>query len=175
MKTHLLIIVLSLVVFNFSLAKKHAHRHHEAHVHGAATLAIAFDQQQGKSEGKVEFKAASHGILGFEHEAKSKKDQETLKKAISQFEKNISQMIQFEPGAACVFTQEKIEMQNDKSKHSNFVANFNVSCQKDISQTKVILDFTFFKDLNDIETTFLIKDLQKSVEVKTKPMTVELK
>ena len=53
---------------------KKEHRQHEAHVHGGATLSIAFDQLKGR----VEFKAASEGVLGFEHQAKSEKDKKKL-------------------------------------------------------------------------------------------------
>ena len=46
------------------------HKHHGAHVHGSANLNIAFDDLKGK----LNFKSASMGIVGFEHRAVSKKD-----------------------------------------------------------------------------------------------------
>lgn len=165
--------------------KKKEHRHHEAHVHGGATLSIAFDQLKGK----VEFKAASEGVLGFEHEAKSEKDKKKLSDAIAKFEASIGSMIRFDESTGCVFTKEKIEMvaekedhdakekdhDEHKGEHSDFVAQFGVDCKKEVKGTKVTFDFTSFKGLKDLDVTLLVGDLQKSVEVKRKPVTIELK
>jgi hypothetical protein len=180
-------LIASLVFVSLTAAagKKKEHRHHEAHVHGSATLSIAFDQLKGK----IEFKAASEGIVGFEHEAKSDKDKKKLAEVVSTFENSISKMIKFEESLGCVFNKEKIEMRaeaNDhdekskdhdehKGEHSDFVANFSVDCKKDVKGSKVTFDFTSFKGLKDLDVTLLIGDLQKSAEVKRKPVTIELK
>ena len=92
-----------------------------------------------------------------------------------------------------LFTKEKIEMvaekedhdgkekghdkdhEKHKGEHSDFVANYSVECKKEIKGTKVTFDFTAFKGLKDLDVTLLVGDLQKSVEVKRKPITVELK
>jgi hypothetical protein len=168
-----------------SFAKKKEHRHHEAHVHGGATLSIAFDQLKGK----VEFKAASEGVLGFEHKAKSEKDKKKLSDVIAKFETSIGTMIKFDESIGCSFTKEKIEMASEKEEHdenekghsehkgehSDFVANYSVDCKKEIKGTKVTFDFTTFKGIKDLDVTLLVGDLQKSIEVKRKPVTVELK
>ncbi len=165
--------------------KKKEHRHHEAHVHGGATLSVAFDQLKGK----VEFKAASEGVLGFEHEAKSEKDKKKLSDTIAKFEASISSMIKFDDSAGCVFSKEKIEMltekenhdekekdrEEHKGEHSDFVASFAIDCKKEIKGTKVTFDFAPFKGLKDIDVTLLVDDLQKSIEVKRKPVTIDLK
>jgi type III secretory pathway component EscV len=165
--------------------KKKTSRHHEAHVHGAATLNIAFDQFQGK----IEFKAASEGILGFEHKIKSEKDKIKFNSILTKFESDIGKMIKFEDSLGCVFSKEKIEMNSEQEKpeeknkdhqahqgeHSDFVANYSVVCKKAPKGTNLIFDFSYFKDLNDLDVTLLIDELQKSVEIKHKPVTVELK
>lgn len=174
---------------HFSLAKKKEHRHHESHVHGGATLNIAIDQLKGK----VEFKAASEGILGFEHEPKSEKDKKKLNDVIAQFENGIGTMVKFDDTLGCQLTKEKIEMSQDKDEdhekddkakhnkskhkgeHSDFIANFNLECKQEVKGSKLVLDFSQFKGLKDLDVTLLIGDLQKSVEIKRKPVTIDLK
>lgn len=182
------------VSFSVMAGPKKAHRHHEAHEHGAATLSIAFDQMKGK----IEFKAAAAGVLGFEHQAKSDKDKKALSDLIAKFQSGIGSMIKFEEPAACLFTVEKNEMvpegeNTQKSKdgkksphhderhgehsgeHSDFMAQYSVECKNNIKGTKLTLDFTSFKGLKDLDVTILIDDFQKSIEVKGKPVTVELR
>lgn len=164
--------VVIMVVSLFVLAKTKEHRHHEAHVHGGATLNIAFDQLAGK----IEFKAAADGIVGFEHAAKSKADQKTLADSIALFESKIGQMIVFDSGSGCVFEKDKIAMLSEKnSTHADFIANFKVQCSKSLSGTKLTLDFTSFNKINDLDVTVLIDSLQKTAEIKTKPITIDLK
>ncbi|MFZ4405106.1 MAG: ZrgA family zinc uptake protein [Pseudobdellovibrionaceae bacterium] len=180
-------LIISLVILlNFVSADacdEHEHRHHEAHVHGAATLNVAFDQLQGK----VEFKAASESVLGFEHDAKTAREKKKLSDTILKFEKEVSSLIQFDKSLECTFIKDKIDMVVEKTdcknkdhhknhgQHSDFIANYNVVCKKDVKGTALKLDFTQFKGLKDLDVTILVGDVQKSVEIKSKPLTVELK
>lgn len=154
-----------------ALAKDdHEHRHHEAHVHGAATLQMAFDQ----AKGKIEFKAASAGILGFEHQPKTENEKRTLTAMISEFENGIKGMIKFDDNLACVFTKDKIAMLSE-SEHSDFIAEFTILCAKSPKDSRLVLDFTKLKKIKDLDVTILVDDLQKSVEIKRKAVTVDLK
>jgi len=142
----------------------------QAHVHGGATLNIAFDQLNGK----IEFKAASMGILGFEHVAKSVADQKMVSEVTSRIEKKIDSMVIFEPSLGCVLIKEKIE--NEKhGQHSDFMAYFKVLCKKTILGSKITFDFTEFKNIKDIDVVILADNLQKTTEVKEKPVTIDLK
>ena len=166
-----LIFVLSIKAF----AKKE-HRHHEAHDHGSASLNIAFDQLKGK----IEFKAAAEGLVGFEHEAKSEKDKKKLNETIAKFESSMTSMIKLNESFGCVFAKENVGVivENHKEhqgEHSDFVANYQVECKKDIKGSQITFDFSQFKGLKDIDVTLLIGDLQKSVEIKRKPVTIDLK
>ena len=178
------ILLIAAVSLSFSIlvhAKKTEHRHNEAHVHGGATLNMAFDQLNGK----IEFKAAAESVLGFEHTAKSDKDKKTLADAVSKFENNMSQMVQFDVNSGCGFTKEKIEMVPEKKdarptkkkqgQHSDFIANFKIACLKPILGTKVTFDFTSLKNVNDLDIMLLVDHLQKTAEIKSQPVTVELK
>ncbi len=161
------------------------HREQEAHVHGGATLNIAFDQLKGK----IEFKGAADGVVGFEHAAKSDQDKKTVADAIFKFEKNISTMVVFDPSLGCVVSQERIAVQSEdhadhseekilkshKGEHSDFIANFNVECSKSVLGSKITFNFTSFQHINDLDVTILVDAVQKTVEVKKKPVTLEIK
>lgn len=169
-----IILIAILVLSSLAFAKgKKEHRHHEAHVHGGAVLNIAFDQLTGK----IEFRAASAGVVGFEHVAKSDKDKKTVSDAIGNIETQIDKMIQFDSSLGCVFTKEKIEMvpESEKSNHSDFVASFKVTCSKPVVGSKVTFDFTSFKKIKDLDVTVLADTVQKTAEVKAKPVVLELK
>lgn len=177
----LLILVVSLfsvTVFADAKAKKsnHAHRHHEAHVHGSGTLSIAFDENKGK----VEFKGAAEGVLGFEHKPKNKKDQKTVDEAILKFENEIAKMVQLDSSLNCQFTKEQIgqipeEGEESSGEHSNWAANFNVTCLKSPVGTSLKIDFSNFKLIKDVDITVLTGSVQKSAEFKKKPIVIDLK
>ena len=171
MKIMTIILFLGLTCF-----AKEKHREHGAHVHGDGKLAIAFDD----TKGKIEFKGAAEGILGFEHKAKNAKDKKTLSEAILFFENNISKMIQFDSSLNCQFTKEMIgqvaeEGEEGSGDHSDWAANFAVTCDKSPLGSKLTIDFAHFKRLKDIDVTILAGSIQKSVEFKGKPITTELK
>jgi hypothetical protein len=153
-----------------AFADKHEHRHHEAHVHGGGTLSIAFDNFKGR----IELKAASAGIVGFEHVAKSEKDKKALVEVTEKITKEISSMVKFDAKLECSIAKDKVEMNHDGD-HSDFIANFNVECKKSLLDSKLTLDFTSFKKIKDLDTTILVGDLQKTVELKQKPVTIDLK
>lgn len=176
--------LIALCLSHFAFGKEV--RHHEAHVHGSAQLNIAFDGNKGR----VEFQSAAEAVLGFEHEAKSAQDKKTLATVISQFENQMNTMVKFDGPANCTWNKDKVAMVKDEEdshekhasqkgsvhgEHSDFIAQFQVSCSKSLMGSHVILDFTSFPRIKDLDATFLIGDLQKSVEVKKKVTTVELK
>lgn len=176
--------ILSMLIINSSaFAETHEHRHHEAHVHGSATLNIAFEKLQGR----IEFKSAAVDIVGFEHAATSVKHKKTLSEAIRTFENDISKMVLTESQLGCTISKEKIEMvadtdgqdkKTDKkihSQHVDFVANYNVICKKEIVGSKIILDFTNFPNLKDLDVTLLADNIQKTAEIKGKQTIIDVK
>ncbi len=147
--------------------KKSEHREHEAHVHGSATLAIAFD----KTKGQIEFKAAAEGVLGFEHEAKSEADKATLAAAVAKFEKP-AELFQFPPDLMCQFSKDKVGLVPD-GKHADFVANYQVSCQTAPTRSKMQVDFSAFPGLKDVDITVLSDTTQQSIEARKMPTTIQ--
>jgi hypothetical protein len=171
----LLFLFVSVLAISAS-AKNKAHREHEAHEHGAATLAIAFDN----SKGKVEFKGAAEGVLGFEHQVKTEKDKKTVADAVLKFEKGIAQMVAFDASLKCQFQKEMIGSVPEKGhagsgEHSEWVANFTVACEKSPVGTTVKIDFSGIKGLHDVDVTVLAEGIQKSAEFKKAPVSIELK
>lgn len=170
--------VFSMVAFASGKTKnsKTEHRQHEAHVHGAGSLAIAFDDARGR----IEFKGAAEGVLGFEHKPKNKKDQLVVDKAQAQFEREIGQMVQFDKALNCQFAKEQIgqvpeEGEESSGEHSDWAATYNVTCAKSPAGTKVTVDFSQFKLIKDIDITLLVGSVQKTAEFKKKPVTIEIK
>lgn len=160
-----------------ALAEKGKHRHHKAHVHGNGKLQIAFDGNKGQ----LQFDAAGMGVLGFEHQAKSEKDQKKLADTIALFESDISKWVKFEPALDCKFAKIEIgqkveESQKEKGhlEHSDFFAKFSIECAKPLAGTKVSFDFGVFKKLKDLDITVLVGDKQKSAEFKGKPVELDI-
>lgn len=157
--------------------KHHEHREHGAHVHGGGTLAIAFDDLKGK----IEFKGAAEGILGFEHQPRSAKDKKTVADAVLMFENDISKMIQFDPALNCQFKKEMVgqipeEGEEGSGEHSDWAANFSVACGKSPLGTKLTIDFSNINRLKDLDITVLAGSVQKSAEFKgKKPVVLDLK
>ena len=86
-------------------------------------------------------------------------------------------MVQFDSSLGCKIQPEKIDMQSEETgkdhakekhhgEHSNFVANFNVACEKSVTGSKMKIDFTTFPKLNDLDITVLVGDLQKKRIIK---------
>jgi hypothetical protein len=164
------IITLGLIVSLGAFAGKGHKHHHHAHEHGAAELSLAFEGLSGK----VSFKAAAEGVLGFEHAPKSEKHKAKYAESVALFENSVAKMVQMDSSLGCVFKKEKIEQVIDGS-HSDFVAEWSVTCQKSVEGSKINFDFTSVKGLKEIDVTVLAGVVQKSVEIKRKPVSVELK
>lgn len=149
------------------------HREHKAHVHGAAKMAIAFDGLVGK----ITWEVASEGIYGFEYVPKTAADKKKQQDGLKKLETNISDMVAMSPDLKCVFTKEKIEVdQHEGGKHSDIDASFNIKCEKDpIGSTIAFNVQKSFPRLKDVDVQILAGDLQKSVEAKSNGFKVELK
>lgn len=176
MKLNILAAILLLTLNVIAKEKKHEHREHGAHVHGAGNLAIAFDD----TKGKIEFKCAAEGILGFEHKPKNKKDEKAVADAVAHFENDIDKMVKMDASLGCQFTKEMIGQvpeagEEGSGEHSDWAANFNIVCAKPPVGTKIVIDFSSFKLLKDMDITVLAGSVQKSAEFKKKPVTIELK
>ncbi len=148
------------------------HREHQAHSHGSGSLSIAFE----KNSGKIEFKIAAESILGFEHNAKSEADKKILAANMQIFETEINKMIIFDTSLNCQFTKEQLAQQSEAdSHHSDWIAQYSIHCDRSPLKTKLLIDFTRYKKIRDLDITLLVEDLQKNAEYKGTPLNIELK
>lgn len=166
--------IIFLITFAFTnLTFAETHREHKAHQHGAAKMAIAFDDVQGK----ITLELASEGLYGFEYVPKKEGDKKKQKDGLAKLEKNISHMISFSENLKCIFSKEKIEVnQQEGGKHSDIDAVFNIKCEKDPIDSELTFNIQkYFPKLKDVDVQILIGDVQKSVEANTSGYKVELK
>ncbi len=175
-----MILTLSLLASVSASASNHGHSHkhkeHGAHVHGAGELSVAFES----TKGKITYEGSAQGILGFEHVAKKEKDVKKLSEVTAQFENDFSKMVKLDPSLKCQFTKEKLGQVPEKgqkkiSKHSDWVAEFSINCEKSPMNSDLVIDFTAFSGLKDVDVTIVVDSLQKSAEYKGQVLTVSLK
>ena len=167
------LVTILLFVTPLSAKEKTKHRHHHAHEHGSAQLSIAFDGLKGR----IELTSPADSIIGFEYVAKTAKDKETLMNAVKIFNDDFSKMVQIDSKLGCTFTVDSIEqkMESKSSKHSDFKANYNIVCLKNIIGSKIVFNFSKFDKLNDVDVTIIADQLQKNFEISNKEITVDLK
>ena len=171
------IIIFIFFITNFAFAaSEHKQHNHAAHVHGGGQLSIAFDDLQGR----IEFKCAAESVLGFEYKPKKEQDVKTLNSVTDKFRTLIAKYVQFEASSNCKITPDQIGQVPEKgektvSKHSDWQAQYNVTCEKSIVGSKLKIDFTHFVHLKDVDITVLVGAIQKSAEYKGSSLNIELK
>ena len=150
-----------------------AHREHKAHKHGAAKMAIAFENMKGK----ITWELASEGVYGFEYAPKTTADKKKQSEGLEKLEKNIDTMIVFAAENECKITKEKIEVaQHEVGKHSDIDAAFIVVCKKDPAGSSVTFNIQkYFPKLKDVDVQILVGEFQKAVEANTNSFRVDLK
>lgn len=165
-------IIASILSVSLSALRQHEeHRHHEAHVHGAATLEMAFD----KNSGTIEFETPAMGILGFEYKKLKPADKLKLKTVTEDFEKNFSRMVLFPESLQCQFEKRGIDYVLKSEGHAEFSVVYGVLCAKSPSAAQIQFDFSNYADLKKISVTVLVDSLQKSLELKNGKGQIELK
>lgn len=141
-----------------------------AHVHGAATLSLAFDELKGR----LELRGAADSFIGFEHAAKSAADKKKLDESLKTFEAKLETRVKIDPILGCRFSKNRLDM-DVHGKHADFIASFDIKCVKSPDGGKIVFDFSDVKGLNDLDITVLSGNLQKTAEFKGAPVTVDLK
>lgn len=173
MKTFALFIFLaSSIAFGRQNSQHKEPRNHSSHVHGSASLFVAFEGNHGQ----VEFKSPAESIGGFEYAPQTEADRKTSDEAIRKFVLGISKTIQFDPNSKCQFQKEKTQLGSEKKeKHSDFVAHFSVQCQSSVLGSTLTFDFSQLPRLHKVEITVLAGELQKTARAHKKPVRIDLK
>lgn len=169
MRRSILSLGLVLSISLFAQASK-THRHHQAHVHGAGTLSIGLEEKSGA----IEFEVSAESLLGFEHTPKSDKDKKAVSDLKAVFEAKKNQMISFDPSLQCQLTKEKMDLVRE-GKHSDFVAQWSLACEKSPLGSAMNLDFSQFTGLDKLRVTVIGPTFQKALHIEKKPVQVELK
>lgn len=174
MKSKVLICT-TVLVFAAAAANAHSHRHEaKGHVHGAGKFSITFD----KTKGRAELEVPAESILGFEHAPKNDKQKKAYEESMAALETGIAKLVQLDASLNCQFTKDFIGLEKDESgkqsKHADYLATFNVTCDKSPVGSKVIVDFSAYKRLAKLEVTVLADNVVKTVTAKKKPVELDL-
>lgn len=146
-------------------------REHGGHVHGQGSISIAFDGIQGT----IELDTPGDAVLGFEHEAKSKKDKQKQADALKKLETEISRMVVFDEALGCVITPKKMEVKHDGA-HADLEAEFQVSCKTSPLGSKILFQVQkVFPGFHQVAVQVLVGNVQKKVVVKKNGVSVDLK
>lgn len=163
------LVTLALLIAVPALAAK-THKH-EAHVHGAGEVGVAFD----KEKGKIDFKSAADSVVGFEHVAKSEKDKQRQAEALKKLEENIVAMVAFDSALGCKITKDELGV-TQQGKHAEVKGVFSVECSKPVLGSTITFDFRkTFPGLKDVQVLLLVDGVQKEVDVEKSGVKVEVK
>lgn len=153
-----------LLVLSFYGAWVWAQTDHKAHVHGESEWSLALDGSQGS----LEIEIPSETVMGFEFEARKAKHVAQKNKAFDLLEKKIGEMVKISADYGCQWSKKKIEQQFEEGKknHSEVVAEFSLSCAKDLAGARVELNLQkFFPKIKKARVQLLYGDIQKSLIV----------
>ena len=149
------------------------------HVHGVGHINIVVEGKQAT----VEFLAPAEGLYGFEHQARTKAEQEKRDAALARLQEKISTMVVFEADRGCQFTTKKIAVEEDmedehehgkgtektqkkSGEHSEVHAEFTVTCEKPLAGSQVRFGVAkIFPTIKTVHVQALSEAGQTGVEV----------
>jgi hypothetical protein len=184
------ILLISLLAISVQGVIADEHRQHDAHEHGAATLAIA---QDGKTL-QIEFSSPAYNIVGFEHAASTDEDKKTLATALGKLNDG-SSLFAFPESAKCTQTdvnlhasqadehEEHDHDEHDEHEHEEHEEHDHDEHEQGESHSEVDVVWTFsctttdkltnlnvalfsaFPNLVDLDVDYLTNSGQGSVEL----------
>lgn len=136
----------------------HKKRHHKAHSHGSGKLSLV----TSGNKLLIELEVPGHDVVGFEHEAKTKKQKARLSKAIA-FLKKTESNIGLPEKSGCQHDgpgDVKVELGGD---HSEFHIKYNFTCSnvKELSYVQV-LSFKRFNGMKKLKAQAVTDSGQNS-------------
>ena len=147
-------------------------RSRKAHEHGSAKVNIAFETATGSPKGVIEFEASAESVVGFEYVAKSAADKAKLAAALRTLAARFGEMVILPAASGCKLTSKsaKVEAEqrdaNEKERHSEVHAEFDVACAKPLSGTEIRFGFMkVFPKIHDVEVALLVGEQQSSADV----------
>ena len=163
-------------------------QNHKAHVHGTAKLILALETE---TTGTIDLDCAADSIIGFEYEAKTKKDQDTRDQAFQKLRDHAVSVVNFDPSLGCEIVATKAEMEKEEGKesvadktaasekahgqHSDVNASFNVKCKRPLSGSKVEIGLiALFPKLKTVSFQVLSSSSQTESTVKNEHTPVSI-
>jgi hypothetical protein len=159
-----------------------------AHVHGVGQINIVVEGKQAT----VEFLAPAEGLYGFEHQVRTKAEQEKRDVALAGLQEKISTMVVFEADRGCQFTTKKIAVeeniehepehgkgtekaQKKSGEHSEVRAEFTVSCEKPLAGSQARFGVSkVFPTIKTVHVQVLSDARQSGAEVKSDKGSLKL-
>lgn len=146
----------------------------KAHVHGESNWSLAIEGRGGK----LLISAPTESLVGFEYEAKKKKDLEKSNSLLKKFEKQMPEMVLFPKEYSCQWNKKSLDIlrAEGETKHSEIDGEFELVCQKDLAGAEVVLNIQrYFPRFRSVNFEILIGNVQKSLTVTKSGARVFLK
>lgn len=171
MSSQFIFFVLCLFLFKNDAGATETHRELGAHVHGAAQVSMAFDQ----NDGEIDFDGAAMNIVGFEHAAVSAQDKKQLTDRLQKFTATFAAAFQFEARLNCKATAAPAVLEQNGS-HSDINAHVKIHCAQSPLGSQVKVDFgPEDTHLQKVQVQVLVDSFQKSVTLEHLPGEIDLK
>jgi hypothetical protein len=132
----------------------------KAHVHGAASVNIALEGQQGE----LEFEAPAEGVVGFERAPKNPAEKKVVEAALAKFRNEGAKLFQLPAAAACSMTPKEVEF-HQEGQHAEVHAHYTFRCQSAPRGSLSVNLFAAFPKLREINVTLVSDAAQKSGKV----------
>lgn len=140
-------------------AAKGKHRGHGAYEHGRAKLTLVVEG----SKLTAQLEVPSESIYGFEYQPESDNDKKQRETGVEKLKNNFEKMLLLDKSLGCTFQNTKIDLAaGEKGDHSETHAEFVVTCQKPLVETKVSFAFgKVFPRIKEVKVQ-VISDTQQS-------------
>ncbi len=172
MKVFTIMAILFLMMSSDGVAEAH---NHKAHVHGAAKLTLAIEDD-GKT-GSVDLDVSGDSIMGFEHEAKTVEEEKAKVTGFEKLRAGGNQVMKFNSSLDCKVTATKVEIEKENpgethdarkhGTHSDINAAYEVKCENPLNGTSVQSGlFVLFPKIKSVSIQILTQAKQSSTEVK---------
>jgi hypothetical protein len=157
-------------------------------VHGVGYINIVVEGKRAT----VEFLAPAEGLYGFEHQARTRAEQDKREAALARLQQNISTMVVFEADRGCQFAKQKIVVEVDvedeheqgkgaekapkkSGEHSEVHAEFTVTCEKPLAGSQVWFGVSkIFPAIKTVHVQVLSDTRQAGVEVRNDKGSLKL-
>lgn len=165
MKLKSFLVILPFLTAIATLGAGQAKAGSKAHEHGTAILNFVVE---GASL-TIEFLSPAVSIYGFEYEAKSEADKQNQRLGLSRLKEKFGEIVVLDRAFNCQLKDSKVEIQKDKSEHSEVKGAFRFECTKPLAGSAAQVDFSkHFNSVKLITVQILSGEKQTGTKIKQK-------